>query len=187
MCGGGYRTITYDANGRWNVLTDFRNTRFDYDFNTAGLLDRRVDAVDSAESRLTQTDWHPDFRQPTERRTYNAANILESRETWTYNARGQVLTRSDIDPTTSATRTWTYSYCEQADVDAPGSTCPILGYRKAIDGPRTDAADLTTFAYHPATDESGCGGDGPCHRRGDLWTVTNALGHVTEHRSKSVV
>jgi RHS repeat-associated protein len=75
-----------------------------------------------------------------------------------------------------------YTYCEAADASAPGSTCPIVGALKSVDGPRVDVADVTAYAYHAATDESGCDqATGPCHRRGDLHTVTNALGHVTTH------
>jgi RHS repeat-associated protein len=48
------------------------------------------------------------------------------------------------------------------------------------DGPRVDVSDVTTYAYYAATDETGCHqATGPCHRRGDLHTITNALGHVT--------
>jgi YD repeat-containing protein len=40
------------------------------------------------------------------------------------------------------------------------------------DGPRTDVADVTTYQYQAA--------DGPNYRRGDLWKITNAAGHMTE-------
>lgn len=115
-----------------------------------------------------------------------------------YNSRGQTTARCEIDlavPTAVAytqcgsaanapvgVRQTTYTYCEASDASAPGSTCPIVGALKSVDGPRSDVADVTTYAYYAATDESGCTqASGNCHRRGDLHTVTNALGHVTTH------
>lgn len=158
------------------------------------------------EKRTTQTDWHANFRLPVERRLYNASNALEAKSQWAYNSRGQVVARCEIDINDSAAmayscsdttapaagarvRRWTYAYCEAGDVAASNSTCPILGYSKSVNGPRliSDAGmngldDITSYAYYPSTDESGCGTlSGPCHRKGDLHTVTNALGHVTEN------
>jgi RHS repeat-associated protein len=133
------------------------------------------------QTRRIETDPHPTWSLPMERRTYNAGNTLVAKQTWTYTPRGQIQTASQIDPVTAATRTTATSYCEQADVDAPGSTCPILGLRKAIDGPRVDVNDIVSFQYYPNHDESGCEASGPCHRRGDLWRTVNASGQVTEN------
>lgn len=158
------------------------------------------------QTRTTETDWHATFAAPTERRIRNAANVIEARSQWAYNSRGQVVARCEIDVNDSAAmayacsdttapaagarvRRWTYTYCEAADVAASNSNCPILGYTKSTNGPRltSDAGmngldDITSYAYYPSTDESGCGTlSGPCHRKGDLHTVTNALGHVTEN------
>lgn len=52
----------------------------------------------------------------------------------------------------AAARTWSYSYNS-------------LGLVESADGPRTDVADITTYAYDA---------------QGRLTTVTNALGHVTQ-------
>lgn len=115
-----------------------------------------------------------------------------------YNSRGQTIARCEVDLAVPAAVAYTlcgsaanapfgvrqtrYTYCEEPEASAPGSTCPIVGALKSVDGPRVDVADVTTYAYHAATDESGCAqATGPCHRRGDLHTVTNALGHVTTH------
>lgn len=122
---------------------------------------------------------------------------LESIETRAVNSRGQVIASCAVDPSNAAAVGYTcgsaahapfgvrqtrYTYCEAADASASGSTCPIVGALKSVDGPRVDVADVTAYAYHAATDESGCAqATGPCHRRGDLHTVTNALGHVTTH------
>ncbi|HYE86061.1 MAG TPA: hypothetical protein VEA16_06885, partial [Vicinamibacterales bacterium] len=47
-----------------------------------------------------------------------------------------------------------------------------------LDGPRTDVADLTRYAYY-ASDAADCGSGTCTYRRGDLHTVSDALGHVT--------
>jgi RHS repeat-associated protein len=74
-------------------------------------------------------------------------------------------------------RRWTYTYCDVVD----GSQCPIVGLLLSVDGPRTDVSDVTHYSYYFATDESGCAtAGGACHRAGDLWKVTDALGHVTQ-------
>jgi RHS repeat-associated protein len=114
-----------------------------------------------------------------------------------YNPRGQVTARCEIDSAVPSAMAYAvcgsaanapvgvrqsrYTYCEAADVAAANSTCPVLGALKSVDGPRTDVADITSYAYYASTDESGCSGSGPCYRKGDLHTVTNALGHVTTH------
>ncbi|HVJ62286.1 MAG TPA: hypothetical protein VM555_06185, partial [Tahibacter sp.] len=156
--------------------------------------------------RKVLTTWHPSFNQPTERALKNAQNQTESLSRWALNARGQVTARCDIDPadtsavaySCSATtappagakvRRWVYEYCEASDVAVPGSTCPLVGLVKSVNGPRatTDAGiggldDVTTYAYYANTDESGCATvGGVCHRKGDLWKTTNALGHVVEN------
>ncbi len=105
--------------------------------------------------------------------------VTLQRTSYTYNSRGQVLTATITDPATSASRTTTLSYCESTDVIA--GICPLAGLLKSVDGPRSDVADVTTFTYR-AADEAGCASSpSSCqYRKGDLWTVTNARGHVTE-------
>ena len=105
--------------------------------------------------------------------------VTLQRTSYTYNSRGQVLTATITDPATSASRTTTLSYCEPTDVSA--GICPLAGLLKSVDGPRSDVADVTTFTYR-AADEAGCASSpSSCqYRKGDLWTATNARGHVTE-------
>ncbi|KAF1708444.1 hypothetical protein CSC73_09205, partial [Pseudoxanthomonas sacheonensis] len=79
----------------------------DLDYDVRGLLTQKIEAANdtTGKKRTTQTDWHADFRVPTERRVYNAANTLVAKSTYTYNTRGQALTASQIDPATSVART----------------------------------------------------------------------------------
>lgn len=181
-CSGGQATTTtFDSLGFSDVTTDFRGTVTDHNFNTRGLETQRIEAKQTPEQRTIQTDWHASIGVPAERRTYDAAGTQVERSSWTYNPRGQVLTQTQIDPVTSATRTNTYTYCEAADVAAANSTCPLLGLLKSVNGPRTDVSDLTSYAYYSSDDATCATSPTTCPRRkGDLWKVTNALGHVSE-------
>ena len=172
---------TYDANGRPDVSIDYEGVVTDQDYNARLLEIQRIEAANDTQGRkrTIQTDWHATLNVPIERRTLDAGNTLVAKTNWTYNARGQVLTTTQTDPATSATRTSTNSWCEQFDVTA--GTCPRAGLLLSVDGPRTDVADLTTYTYYPS-DASTCATEPTTcpYRKGDLWKVTNALGHVTE-------
>lgn len=101
-------------------------------------------------------------------------------DSWTYNARQQVLTHAKRDLATSQSRQVAYVYCEQADVDA--DLCPTVGLLIGIDGPRADVSDVTVFTYY-GEDDAGCtSGGGACaYRKGDVWKVLNALNQATEY------
>lgn len=201
--------ISYSSDGNRNLVTDFKGTVTDHDFNTRGLEVKRIEASNiggaGSPKRTIETQWHATFNEPVLRQTKNAAGAIEQVSTWAYNTRGQVAARCELDPADSAAmaytcsataappatakvRRWTYAYCEAADVAASGSTCPLLGLTKSVNGPRDNSEagmnsldDITTFTYYAATDESGCGTfAGPCRRKGDLWKTTNALGHIDE-------
>ncbi len=128
----------------------------------------------AAPARMISTEWSADWRQPTK-----VAEPLRV-TTYTYGPptasnpgdRGNVLTKT-IQATTDATgalglaapptgtaRTWTYTY-------------DTVGQVLSANGPRTDVADITTYAYYPSTDSE-------IGRRGNVASVTNALGHVTQ-------
>ncbi|WP_254051373.1 RHS repeat-associated core domain-containing protein [Stenotrophomonas sp. SAU14A_NAIMI4_5] len=97
----------------------------------------------------------------------------------TYNARRQPTATTVTDTATGQARTTLYSYCDAADVAAAGD-CPVEGLLKRVDGPRTDVADTATYAYY-AGDDAGCATNGACtHRKGDVRSVTNALGQTVE-------
>jgi len=98
---------------------------------------------------------------------------------YTRNTRWQPTSITRRDVVTGALRTTSMSYCEQSAVDA--GLCPILGLLLSIDGPRIDVSDLTTYVYYQ-DDNPGCSGSPQSciWRKGDLWKVTEAAGHVTE-------
>lgn len=172
-------SYSYDAAGYLDRVTGFDGVK-DYDYNSKGQLIQRIDAPGTNVARKVQFDWHQSFDVPLERRVYDPNGNLWTKEQWTYNARGQQLTSSAIDPASGEVRTTTTTYCEAADVQA--GTCPIVGLTIRVDGPRTDVNDVTTFSYY-AQDDSGCSTPtGLCsHRRGDVFREVNAAGHVTEY------
>ncbi|WP_235642972.1 RHS repeat-associated core domain-containing protein [Stenotrophomonas maltophilia] len=91
------------------------------------------------------------------------------------NARLQPTTITVRDRVTGDTRVTTQTYCE-----AEGPECPLVGLLRSVDGPRSDVADVSTYAYYTA-DDAGCATSGACsYRKGDLRSVTNALGQTVE-------
>ncbi|WP_258393609.1 MULTISPECIES: RHS repeat-associated core domain-containing protein [Stenotrophomonas] len=91
------------------------------------------------------------------------------------NARLQPTTITVRDRVTGDTRITTQTYCE-----AEGPECPLVGLLRSVDGPRSDVADVSTYAYYTA-DDAGCATSGACsYRKGDLRSVTNALGQTVE-------
>ncbi|WP_408952868.1 RHS repeat-associated core domain-containing protein [Lysobacter sp. Hz 25] len=179
----GVSTAQY-YNGRIWWRQDERGYRTDYEHDSFQEVSR-IEGRTSGQgvtpvTRKIQTDWNPGYTKPTERRTLDNANVLVAKSKWTHNDRGQVVTSTQVDPVTNAERTTTTTYCEAADV-AAGGNCPVLGAVKAVDGPRTDVADVTGYSYY-ASDAPACAtSPATCaYRKGDLWKVTDALGHATE-------
>jgi len=172
---------SFDGNGYPNIKVDLAGSVTDYDYDANGRLVQQIDVANDAtgKRRTLQTDWHSVLRVPTERRIYDADNALVGKRAWTYNARGQVLTSTSIDPVTANTRTMATTYCEQADITA--GTCPLLGLVTSVNGPRTDVNDLTTYTYYPSDDATCATSPTTCpHRKGDLWLVQDALGNISE-------
>jgi RHS repeat-associated protein len=165
-------------------------TRFEYNtlFRTA-----TIEADGQPESRRTEIDRFGSSHMygESERRVKNSAGAAEKVVSYTRNARGQVLSRTELDPLLPASdsRITTFAYCEQVDVDA--AACPMVGLLVSVDGPRTDVSDVTSFTYRMA-DDSGCTNSGyddfeNCKfRKSDLWYVTNALGQINEYSARDV-
>ena len=87
-----------------------------------------------------------------------------------YDTHGNVTQYQLKDTTTNNTRTWNTSYTYHASV-------PGVITQRIEDGPRTDVSDITTYHYY-APDASCTGGHFGC--RGQVASVTNALGHATD-------
>jgi RHS repeat-associated protein len=145
---------TYDANGNPSAKTDFNGvqTLYLYDL-TRNLETWRTEAAGTPVERVITTTWHPTLRSPEE------INEPGRRTNFTYDAQGNLLTRTVTDTATNVSRTWAYTYNS-------------FGQVLTEDGPRTDVNDVTTYTYHS------CGTGNECGR---LATVTNAAGHTTSY------
>ncbi|MBL8300963.1 MAG: RHS repeat protein, partial [Rhodanobacteraceae bacterium] len=177
--GSYYANYTGSGSGATLVgYTGGRTTRYVF---TESYESERYEAYGTPDERKFVTVRDPAYRTTSrEIQTKSGTSyVTKQRHSYTYNSRGQMLTASITDPASSASRTTTLAYCEQTDVSA--GSCPLVGLLKSVDGPRSDVVDVTTFAYR-AADEASCASSPlTCqYRKGDLWTVTNALGHATE-------
>ncbi|WP_173065893.1 DUF6531 domain-containing protein [Sulfurimicrobium lacus] len=166
-CGAASSAQTYDGDGNLSSRTDFNGTRTTYSYDlTRNLETSRIEAVGTPQARTISTSWHPSYRLP--------LKIAEPQRltSYTYDAQGNPLTKtlqSTLDATgaqgLSATpvgtpRTWTYTYNPYGQI-------------LTLDGPRTDVADLTTYTYYGPTDPD-------LGKRGNLASLTNALGYTTQ-------
>ena len=181
-CGQPWQARTYDANGYLATATDFNGNITTSTYDAKGLLNQQVEASGSPNQRTTNTTWNTTLRVPLQSTVTNASGTPVAQTVWVYNAVGQPLARCEIDPAqassyTCATtgtppagvRRWTYSYCTAVDT----TQCPIVGLLLAVDGPRTEVADVTTYAYYLT--------DSTTAHHGDLQSVTDALGHTTTY------
>ncbi|MDR1423552.1 MAG: DUF6531 domain-containing protein, partial [Azoarcus sp.] len=199
-CGASSNSLTYDTNGNVASRTDFNGNQTKYTYDSGGRnleVQRREgltrDGSVRPETRTISTQWHSDWRLP--------VKIAEPRKltTYVYNgdtdpATGSVLTCAPAGATLPALSGGTVPIgvlckkTEQATTDTNGAaglsptasgtgrtwkwTYNAQGQVLTADGPRTDVADITTYTYYDATDaDQG--------RRGQLATITNALGYLT--------
>ncbi|HZM35061.1 MAG TPA: DUF6531 domain-containing protein, partial [Burkholderiales bacterium] len=175
--GCGAAAQSFDANGNVASRTDWNGnvTTYVYDL-TRNLEIRRVEAAGTTYARTTSTEWHPAFRLPTRiAEPLRLTTMVYDPDGIGCGARGALCSKTlqatgDTDGSLGfggtvlgTPRTWNYTY------DANGSVL-------TIDGPRTDVADVTTYAYH--ANDALCNGLAGC--RGQVATIRNAAGHVTE-------
>jgi len=197
-CNQSWSFIRYDANGYPNVYDDFMLNETDITNNNAGLETQRIEGVGLAElgiQRTVNTTWNTDLRNPLSRVVLDSNNNPVLQTAWAYNGRGQIVAQCLIDPAISGAASYvcgsasqapigvrqaSYTYCDTVD----GIQCPVVGLLLSIDGPRNDVNDVTTYAYYLSTDESGCSVvGGACHHAGDVFKITDALGHTAIYAS----
>jgi len=134
-------------------------------------IKRTTEASNRPEANVTEVWKRRDTNQVVKR-------VSSSRtQTSQYNARGQVIQESTVTQD-GATRTTTYSYCDQIN---PQQGCPRVGLLLSVDGPMPGTADTVSYTYY-AEDAPGCssGGTACIYRKGDLWKTVQALGNITE-------
>ncbi|WP_281852236.1 RHS repeat-associated core domain-containing protein [Dyella sp. GSA-30] len=190
LCGQSWHSRTYDANGNPSGYTDFDGNVTATTYTSLGLLSQQVDAQGQASQRTMNFTWDSTLRVPLSRAVLDNANNTVESGSWKYNATGQTLASCQSDPHVSGAGSYacgsapnapsgvqqtSFTYCTSVD----GTQCPLVGLLLTVDGPRTDVSDITHYSYYLTPDESGCGTvGGACHRAGDLYQVTDALGHV---------
>lgn len=191
LLSGVMRRFTYDASGNLTTASDFNGNSSSYTYDLDRNLEiQRVEASGKPEMRTISTQWHPVWRRP--------VKVAEPRRlsTRVYNGdtvNGSVVRCAPDDATVpGSTRQAIGVLCrmtEQATDDVTGGngfsaglvglprtwnfSYDATGQLLAADGPRTDISDLTTVTYYPADDSDPS-------LRGQLASVTNALGHVTQ-------
>ncbi|MEX1826344.1 RHS repeat-associated core domain-containing protein [Luteibacter sp. CQ10] len=184
-CPAGNSTFHYNASGYPDTATRVNGSTtiigYDSGFNETS----RTEASGTSAQRTTQTTWDATLHLPTGRSLLDASGALVRKQSWLYNTRGQTVASCLADPssasyacaasgtTPAGVRRVVDTYCEAVD----STTCPLVGLLKSEDGARTDVQDVTTYAYYMTPDDSGCASSGACHKKGDLYQTTDALGH----------
>ncbi|MGH8700383.1 MAG: DUF6531 domain-containing protein, partial [Burkholderiales bacterium] len=166
---------THDANGNLLNARDWNGNLSEYEYDLARNLEtKRVEAKSTAEQRIVQTEWHPLYRlpvrmaeplrittyvygAPTDPNPGNPGSLLSKTVQATADATG---TQGFAATPTGLPRIWAYTYDQNGQV-------------LTVDGPRTDVSDVTGHGYYPADDPD-------LGKRGNVATITNALGHVTQ-------
>ena len=179
-------------------LTDERICRYvdrhgvETDYTYDALFERsRSEGWTSTEARRTETDYDTAVYRVSEQRTYDKTNTLKERTAYKYDhTTGAILAKCQIDPAVTYTcsdtgtppggvRRWVYSYCAGASGTQYG--CPGAGWLQQTTDPR---GQTESYQYFLTSQSGFCADDpslGQCFRRGDLYSVTNALGQTTAY------
>jgi len=181
---------TYDTNGNADSVTDWNGNKTCFVYDQArNLATRRVEGLSSATScagyqtgspaltglqRMTSTVWSTDWRLP--------AQVAEPLRitTYAYGAaadsnpgnRGNLLSVS-VQATADATGAAGFAASAVGAPRVTTYTYNANGKVLTVDGPRTDVSDVTTTTYYADNDAD-------LGKRGNVATVTNALGQTTQ-------
>lgn len=194
-CAAASSALTYDANGNVSSRKDFNGNKTTYVYDMARNLETsRTEGLTSSgattsATRTITTTWHATWRLPLVISEYTgptATGTPLKKTTYVYDTKGNVTSYKEEDPVRSLSRITTTTYTYSAFV-------PGLVLTKAVDGPRTDVTDTTTYVYYlhnatctpssaapiidPITGVSppnlGC--------RGQLQSITSALGQTATY------
>ncbi len=123
---------------------------------------RRVEAYGTPGQRTIDYTWDNELNRMTLIQQPGITTRFE------FDTRGRLKRRDIEDRINGSSRAWSFQHFP--DTDPPSRA----GRIRSVDGPRSDVADITSFSYYPADDAAGR------YRAGDLQSVRNAAGHVTE-------
>lgn len=176
-CTSSEALYSYDDNGRLREANKNGSITI-YERDVKGRIRLQREAVGTPQERVTETLWNDALSLPASTSYFDAAGVKVGSRLVEYNSRGQATKTTQSD-SSGTLRVETTTYCEAGDLAA--GTCPLLGLVKAVVGPRTDVADVTKYTYRMVDDASCVSSPVTCpYRKGDLWKITDALGHVTE-------
>lgn len=167
--GTDFRRRLQSSTDRRGVVTQYAYTEANDPTAGAVTVTTTTEASGTPQQRVSETRVALDSNRLVQQTVGNQETRI------TRNARLQPTSVTVRDTTTNQTRVTTQNYCE-----AEGPDCPQVGLLRSIDGPRTDVADTVTYAWYTA-DDAGCATNGTCaFRKGDLRSITSALGHTVE-------
>lgn len=89
-CSGQMQSVTYDGNGYRDLNTDLNGYITDFDHDANGLQTQRTEAVGTNEQRRIVTQWHTDYRLPTQIDVYDKNDTLIKRTINTYDTQGRL-------------------------------------------------------------------------------------------------
>ena len=148
-CSSGGANVQWEVDDQISDRTDFSGVETAFQFDLDGNVTRIQEAFSTPDERDTSLTWSADFHLPTQVIRGNQEDDL------TYDPQGNLTQRTVTDTSTSAVRSWSYTYYPN-------------GQLATVDGPRTDVVDKTSLTY----DE-----------QGNLATMSDAMLHVTKWTS----
>jgi RHS repeat-associated protein len=168
---GGNSNIKYAYNDRSQITeaTDANGMKTAYTYDEAGNTTSVTKAFGTPLVSTTTSTYDPATNRIATVSKPSVANPSQQTVTrMTYDEHGNLLSQeqsgfSESDQISSITR---YTYTNDGQI-------------ATIDGPRSDVDDATSFTYYP--NDAGQG-----NNRGNLHTVTNALGHTTTYSDYNV-
>lgn len=175
--GSSTELFSYADYGILSTKVDGRGSRSEYAYDHLRRPVRESAATNATDGsqRTIENTWDTPANRISTRSIKDATGTVVSKVNWTYNTRGQTLTQQVEDPATSTSSTQTTTYCENAQA------CGVVGLPLIIDGPRSDVDDKVQMTYYLSDDPACVSTPADClYRKGDLWKVTNAKGHVAE-------
>ena len=188
-CPSSNASYTYDQRGQVATKLNALGYTTTYQNTANGLTTQKVEASATVSQRTTNWTWDSVLSAPLTRAVLDNNGNTVASTAWVYNAIGQPLARCEIDASQAAgyacaaagtvpagVRRWAYTYCTAVDT----TQCPLIGLLLSVTGPRTDLTQTTSYSYYMSSSATSCGTPGAaCHQAGDLYQVTDALGHVT--------
>jgi YD repeat-containing protein len=157
--GGSTASSVQDVNGLVTQETDFLgvSTMYTWDINRRLPL-TTTQAAALPEARTTSTQWHATFRLP--------VLVTEAGRTiaYSYDTQGNKLSQTVTDTATSVARTTSWTYNPQGLLATESNNGIVT----------------QTYAYYGATSFTGTAPNEVGYTAGDLQSITNAVGHVTQ-------